>query len=477
MKTQLFSDSQFDQMAEEVVGVLGTVGYSVGHQKVKEMALKAGCKESAAGRVLFSKRQIDELREELLRQYPRTPAKPGADEPSLIHPVRELRAGFGNLTPKYFDYVNDAPEGGNLARLIELIKFAQTEPRLVYITLPLSRQDVPPAIQELDSLVIMAKLTDKQIGSIDCTLPESVPFMAEMGEALGYKPADFVGTCNCINPPLRLEDRTAETMLIRARYHSQSMITPMPSLGGSGPADIYGTIILGTAEIVGGLILSMIIDPEAPLLGYISSNQVDMLTGNGTQCTPQVIRVDAGVHQLMEHAFGGGTQIGGRSYVNARRPGMQAVFERFLKAVGYAALVDQHALRYQGNGCLDNGSMISAEQFLLDLEILGGLDWLWTAPSTPPPGDAATRIQDVVMNGGGNFLETEHTLAHFRDEMWPASYFDCRTNTRSEKEILDRCHADYCEKVEHYQPASRPDDAIKELERILKRAKQQLSIA
>ena len=98
-------------------------------------------------------------------------------------------------------------------------------------------------------------------------------------------------------------------MLQQSRCHATSMITPMPSIGGSGPVDIYGCVILGTAEIVGGLILSMIIDPEAPLLGYIACNQVDMLTGNGTSSTPQTIRVDAGVYQLMEMCFGGGTRV------------------------------------------------------------------------------------------------------------------------------------------------------------------------
>ena len=231
------------------------------------------------------------------------------------------------------------------------------------------------------------------------------------------------------------------------------MITPMPCIGGSGPADIYGSIILGAAEIVGGFILSMIIDPEAPLLGYIACNQVDMRTGNGTSCTPQTVRADAGVYQLMEHAFGGGTRVGGRSYINARRPGLQAVFERFLKAYGYAGLMDKHTLYYAGNGCLENGSTISPEQFLLDLEVLAGLDALATFPVVPPEGDAFTRIREGVLQDNGDFLSAEHTLEHFRDELWPARYFQCRSHTSSEQEILDQCHAEYREKVDNYQPA------------------------
>ena len=75
-------------------------------------------------------------------------------------------------------------------------------------------------------------------------------------------------------------------------------------------------------------VLPQFVNPQAPLLGYIACNQLDMLSGNGTSCTPQTVRVDAGVYQLMARAFGGGTAVGGRSYINARRPGLQALFER-----------------------------------------------------------------------------------------------------------------------------------------------------
>ena len=67
----------------------------------------------------------------------------------------------------------------------------QVEPRVTGVTLPVSRQDVPPAIEQMDSLVVMAKLTSKPIGAIDATVPESVPYLAEMGAVLGHQDIDF----------------------------------------------------------------------------------------------------------------------------------------------------------------------------------------------------------------------------------------------------------------------------------------------
>ncbi|MEN6402462.1 MAG: trimethylamine methyltransferase family protein [Armatimonadia bacterium] len=471
MNLQLFTDSQFDRLADEVRQVLREVGYHVGHPRVVGMALQAGCRQSPQGRMLFSDAQIADLTAALKEQYR---DQPPAQAQDLIRPYTELRIGYGNITPKLYDCEREQAVGGTRERLEWVVKFAHAEPRITGLTIPLSRQDVPPEIEQLDSLVRMARLTDKPLGSVDVTMPEALPFVAAIGEILGRDLSAFVGCCNCVNPPLRLEYRTCETMLRRAAYHSMSMITPMPAVGGSGPVDTWGSIVLGTAEIVGGLILSQIIDPEAPLLGWVASTQVDMAGGTITSSSPQTVQVDAGVYQLMERHFGGGTRIGGRTYVTAKRPGLQAVYEKLLKAIGYAALVDHHALGYPGGGTLDNGSVTSPEQLLLDLEILEGFSHLWQAPREPEPGEVPQRLQQTILEAGGNFLTSDHTLDHYRDEAWFPRYFTRQTETQTEQQLIQQAHEQVLERVASYEPASHPEEVVKALEEVLEKAKAEL---
>jgi len=323
--------------------------------------------------------------------------------------------------------------------------------------------------------VVMARLTDKPVGAIDPTTPEAVPYIAEMGAALGHEPASFIGPCNCLNPPLRLEQRTAETMLQRARYHGAAMMTTMTNIGGTGPVDVYGSMVLATAEIIGGQILALILDPEAAVSGYTATTQLDMLTGNLTESTPQTVQVDAGTQQLIEKHFGGGTRVGGRGYITARHPGLHALFERFLKAVGYAAYVDAHFVHYPGTGNLNNGSVMSAEQYLLDLEVLEALDALWSEPPTPPAGEVVERLREGILEAGGSFLGLDHTFTHSRDALWEPRYFQRLTDTRTEADIVERCHADFAQRLESYEPASQPPDVLRELERILDRARRELT--
>ena len=477
MRVNLFSEDQFDQLRGEVVRVLGEVGYHVGHEKLKAMALAGGCRESAQGRVLFAEAQVADLKAKLEEEWGPTVRLVGAPSNQPVgtavglHGRRTLGFGFGNITPRFYSHPRRQAEGGNTLHLMEVTKFAQMDPRVTGLGHAIARQDTPPEIEQLESFLIMARLTDKPLGGSDTVVPESMPYIAAAGEALGYEAADFVGCCNCIIPPLKLEHRTAETMLRRAPYHSRAMMTSMVGIGASSPVDVAGSVVLGTAEIVGGLILAMLMDSQAPLMGYIASTQTDMRVGRITSSSPATVQVDAGVYQLMEARFGGGTRVGGRGYISATHPGLQATFERFLKAVGYAAYVDAGAVSYSGTGNLDNGSVLSPEQLLLDMEIMEGLDRLWDAPTM---GGAAARIRATVLEERGSFLTAEHTLAHHREELWDPRYFRRLVDSRTEAEVLDECHAEYRARVEGYREASHPAEVVRELETIVEEARRDL---
>lgn len=470
MKNQLLSNSEYERLADDVARVLKEVGYFVDHPLVKEKALGAGCRESAKGRVLFSQGQIEELRRKLSRPAAGGGLKPD-EQKTAEKDYKALRAGIGNLTPKYYDYTVKSARAVDTAVFKDLIKFAHAEHRISSIT-PLARQDADPKWEQVEDIVLIAELTDKDIGGVDPITPESIPYLAEMAAVLG-KPVSFIGSCNCINPPLRLEYRTAEAMLMKSRYHVRSMITTMPALGASGPVDIYGSAVLATAEIVGGLILSHIIDPDASLMGYVACCQLDMKTGNITSSTTQTARLDATVYQVMEKCFGGCTAVGGRGYISAKAPGLQAVFERFLKARGYSLFVDNGAFGYSGTGNLDNGSVFSPEQYILDLEIMEALNHLMVAPRLPMPDGVVERIKAAVEDGG-NFMADDHTLAHFRDELWESFCFGTTPRTLTEDEIIAKCHAKYMEALGSYKPACYSDRIIRQLREILQRAKTSL---
>lgn len=473
MKNKLYTDSQFEKMELEVRKLLKEVGYKVDHEEVIDLAVKAGCKISSRNRVLFNDSLINQLIVRLLEQYKGSLSND--KEMALIHEKVSLKTSFGNIAPKFYNYSKKIAEGGNLENFIDLVKFAHSDKRINSINLPVSRQDIYSKLEQIDSLACLIRNTDKKVGIIDVTHAQAIPFIVEIGECLGLKPQEIIGPCNCINPPMHLGLNSAQLMLAKKPYHLMSMITPMPSLGGSGPVDIYGCTILGAAEIVGGLILSMIIDPDALLLGYIASGHLDMRSTVTTSASPESIRLDSGIYQLMDKCFGGGTRVGGRSFVPATRPGLQAVFEKVIKMVGYSAYVDANAFNYSGLGIIDNGSMVSPEQFLIDMEIMEAMNSLFTYPKVPENEmDAFTRISDEIYSTGGNFFVSDHTLDNYKSELWEPGYLLRLVDTRKEEEILDQCHSDYEKAIRDYMPASYPEAVLREADKIYIKAEQTL---
>ncbi len=461
MQVSLFTPEQFEKLAQQVVEVLGTVGLLVGHETVRIMAREAGCHESAQGRTLFSPPQIQGNTARLRETH-----DPSAAQPASLHPRGPFQTAFGNLVPNIHDYSSRRAVAGDTGAFRRLVRFAHSEPRVSAISIPLARNDVAPELEQLDAVAQIAELTDKPIGPVDAMDAEAVPFLARMGEVLGHQPGLFVGHCNCINPPLRLEARTAEIMLRRAAYHAPAMMTTLTRIAGTGPVDVWGCVVLGAAEIVAGQIIAGIIDQEAGLLGYAASTQLDMRSGGVSGSTPQTTQVDAGICQLIARHFGGGTAVGGRGYVGAKRPGLQAVFERFAKAAGYAAFVDRGLLSYPGTGNLDNGGAMSPEQYLLDLEIMEGLDQLWSSPVDRSDDDTPERIREGVLDEGGDFLGMCHTLQQFREEAWEPRYFTRDAATADEAAILEACHEQYLETLKAYEPAGHPEDIVRELRAI-----------
>ena len=103
MDTQLFSESQFEQMADDVRRVLVEVGYAVGHEGLRAMALADGCGESVDGRIVFDGAQVDDVRARLEEQYPSDAAEDLLENSleviaSIVHRLDRCRIAVGFAT-------------------------------------------------------------------------------------------------------------------------------------------------------------------------------------------------------------------------------------------------------------------------------------------------------------------------------------------------------------------------------------------
>ncbi|MFH1904440.1 MAG: trimethylamine methyltransferase family protein [bacterium] len=463
----IFTENELDLLKTKVRRVLKDIGYKVENEELSLLLKKKGLKLSSNGRFTFDDKIIDEFVSFQKKSQEKRKTIPKAER------RRIYKTGFGNLASKYYDYSTKRPLTAKKQHFEKLIKFAHQEDKIGGVSMPLSLTDIPLETAPIESFLMMVRLTNKYGYGIEPYSVRLIKYLVELSKVfLGEGCEDrFFDHCNCINPILRLENRTAAVMLERAKYNITSLMTSMPTAGGNAPVTLDGVVIQGTAEIVGGLIISYLINPEAVLLGYISSSVMDFKTAVTSQSTPESVLIDCGVVQLMDYDFGGKTSVGGTTYVAAREPGFKAVFEKMFKVIAYQKFLGR--LSYGGAGILDNGSLISPEQLVIDIEI--GESFSYLSRKEMDDNNIEDVIAEVAKEGKGDFLSTEHTLKNFRNAFWEPFLF-LRGSGTSEKEVLDRAHGIFNNKVKEYSGYDYDKDKIKAGEEILKRAKRELLV-
>ncbi|MBU8901446.1 MAG: trimethylamine methyltransferase family protein [Victivallales bacterium] len=469
---KVFKDSDLDVLSVKVRNVLKNIGYQVDNDELTSLLIKNGLKLSAKNRILFNDTIIDEFTAFQNERYKNT--KPACGIEPVPETKVDFKTGFGNIAPKFYDYKNAEHSVATRKDFEDIVKFAHQESKIGNMNVPLSITDIAIPTAPIESFLILAGLTDKYSCKIEPFDGFVVKYLAELSNIfLGPgREKDFIDPCNCINPIMRLENRTASVMLERAKYNVKSMITSMPTAGGNAPISIDGSVIQGTAEIVGGLIISYLVNQEAELKGYISSSVLDMKTSNTSQSAPESVLIDVGVVNLMEHAFGGNTDIGGKTYVAATKPGLKAVYEKMFKAVAYERF--SGCFSYAGGGVIDNGALFSPEQLIIDIDIAESFSAVRQIQLDNAPIEDI--IAEVIDGGSSNFLLHSHTLENFRNAFWEPEIFMRNFDISSEKDILDRANAKYRERVDSYTGYESDKEKIKAGNEILNRAKKEAGI-
>ena len=474
--SRLFGEAQLDLLAQKVYDLLERVGMKVDSEVVTAALRTKGCREGADGRVRFPRGALSELvgvqESRLVAAQQAGPSPPKPPTPRGPAPVL-MGCAFGPGPTKYYDYARGHEGPMTTQTFVEMVKFADATPEIGRVH-PGFRQDAEARVEGVESVILGLKLSKKTTGN-DAVLPKQVPYLVEISEIVTGRRGDTSYLCGsqCMTPPLRLGHRAAEEIVERARCGvRQYYVATMPMVGVSAPVTLAGTVVVGSAEVLGGLMAAFAVNPDAQLNGTSAATAMDMATGNAAMNTPETALVDAGVKELFDGRFGGHVSAHVRYAPSAKVPGLQAVYENFY---GMAAATELLGSRptYAGNGNLDLGAVGSPVQAMLDIEVRRSLSYLGQSLDVDAESIPLDTICECVLEGR-SFLDTPHTLRHFR-EMWTPQVFLRRTLGQdwngSERHILDRCEQMVRANLARYEPPEWPAEALRALDDVLARAK------
>jgi len=493
----MLTEENKEILKDKVYQLLWDVGMKLEHDKIINIMLKKGCKLSSYGRIIFPKEIINEF----VASQKKTQSEDDDDQSLHVHygpgvawthfiihtgKKEEMKrkiglefksSMFGSGPTKFYDYPNKRVLPIDTEIFIQLMKFAQSTPQIGYVP-PFYRHDIPAQIERLDSLVLGLKHTDK-IGGGDAMFPEQIKYIKEISDIvwpdiLGKAP--YLYGAIAVMSPLIIGERSLDDLLERRNCNIRRYrIATMPAIGMNSPITIAGSVIQSTAEILGGMVVAYSMDNGGEISSRIIANSNDWRNVSPTSLGPEETYVNLGVKELIDNCFGGHMWVETFFASSANVPGLQTVYENFYGAYRYAKLTGIADVQYPGLGNLGYMGIGSPTQAILDLEIRKSQFDVKNKIEVDEETMNFSELCSTVLEGK-EFLESEHTLKHFR-EIWKSDIFLNEIREKwagNEKSILDKCDQIWRENIKNYQAPPISGDKIKALDNVLDRAKKEL---
>ncbi len=274
--------------------------------------------------------------------------------------------------------------------------------------------------------------------------------------------------------PLHYAPHTVEIVMKMAKYELPIHLGPMVTAGGSGPVTLAGTLALHNAEVLHGLVMNYVCNPEQPVIYSNDCHTLDLRTG----------AIQYGAREQARHAVGG-TQMAKRyglaicgnvNLSDSNLPDYMYGFQAGATAA-YALAAGWEMIGFMGFGptaAVGNGVGHSLEQMILTDEALKYLSRMVRGIEVNEETLALDLIKEVGI--GGNFLAEEHTVRHMREELWRGDgifdLFGYEAWSKNPESALDRAHRRLLEILEEGYPPEPvlEESKAKELERIAEEA-------
>jgi len=485
---RVIASEQMDHLHEGALRVLETTGLQIRGRFLLQALAEAGCK------VDFEKQRAWFKPDLVEKQIAAQRGRYRMVRSSLWYPFcREMPAGdvawpdewcadFGFATPVIYDYPSGTYRSPAAQDQAEIIRLGNALPEVKAICAPFVCGNFDPRIEIIESSRILLLNTTKP-GWVGTSSGREVKYLAEFAALAADRNQDVLRTmppifvhAYCTTSPLKLDTRSCEVLQEAFKYRFPVNFAPMPILGATAPVTPAGAVVVAAAEILGCMTAATLIDPEVFYYATSIAGEMDMKTTQICYATPAAILTDAALHQLFRFKYGIVLNVEA-GYVEAKCPGIQAAFMKTYRQMAFGCTVSASL----PVGLLDNGAVFSAAQAMLDLDMNRALYGFGQGMEVSDETMCVDLISQLEFCEKSTYLESEHTLRHFRDVLWATRLFD-RTYRRpgnilpheEDGRILEKADRAWRELVAAQKPLEVDPRFAAELDRIVEAAKREL---
>jgi len=198
--------------------------------------------------------------------------------------------------------------------LSDIARFCDALPEVDFFTLAVAAQDVDPRVKDLHELEAVLSNTTKHF-SHDAQNLKNARVIIDMAacvcggrENLRKRPIISMGVCTL--SPLELCEECTDMIIEAAKNGIPMNVLAMGLAGATTPVTMAGTLVSTNAEVLGGIVLSQLVEKGAPVMYGTSNTIMDLRFATSPVGAPEHAMFSAAVGQI-GHYYDIPTDVGG----------------------------------------------------------------------------------------------------------------------------------------------------------------------
>ena len=385
----------------------------------------------------------------------------------LVEPGPVYYGMGGTSEPYFWDYDLGRPRSPTKEDMVQATRVAQALPNVDFVMALCSARDTPPGENFIHEYDAIFRNTTKPV-VVSALGQEYMQIFLEMAAAVSGGAAELrrrPWVVAYVTPvsPLRVTPLN-EGMFPAARLGIPIQYSPGPMMGATAPVTVAGDLTQSNAEALFGLVQSQLIQPGIPFIYAPHTPAMDMATAQCTYGSVEQALGRAAVAQLGR--FYNLPTFNTGAGVESKLPDAQAASEAMLGMLlnGLAGMTLTQTMGTLASGLYGSLEMlvICDELALMMKRVLRGITV-----------NDETLGLEVIREVGhqGNFLAHDHTLEHFKQDMFFPALFRRQTIEqwleRGAKSILEVAHARVQAILEKPSPVLLSEKAERALDEVL----------
>lgn len=360
-------------------------------------------------------------------------------------------------------------DAGDVALLID------TLPNIAWASALVSISDVCESVADISEIHVLLQHTRKPVmywaKNIKNLEYEFKMFEAVAGGENVYQAKPFGVNLICPMDPLVHTEDGMEQVMFMAKKNSPSVYIAGIGFGLSGPMTLAGSISVGLADTLVGLVVGQLTNPGSPFIVSKFNDNVDMKTVSLSHSRPELVIAQCATSDVFRYL-----NLPFCSNFGSTDSGIFDEISTFDKTIQlYSCMLSGTNMSF-AIGAYEAGKLSKLEDFVLCNEMIEFIKTLVKGIEINEDTLAEDAINEV--GPGGEFITSDHTIEHIRDFhtpdlMLPITYDQRNKSDKRgmEGRVKDRIEEILLSGIKHPLPG----ETIARLDKIMDMAEKELS--